>query len=122
MELLKVVLSSGTREAAFVHAISAAGVAHSVTRDCSSGKLDKCGCDRSIQGNSGKGFQWAGCSDNIHYGSAFSRNFVDATERRKKQTTARMLMNLHNNEAGRKVTYCVYYLKTSKMLLRTVQI
>ncbi|VDP14929.1 unnamed protein product [Soboliphyme baturini] len=96
------VLFSGTRETAFVHAISAAGVAHTVTKDCSSGKLEKCGCDRSISGFSQQGFQWAGCSDNIHYGTAFSRQFVDAHERRKKRHLDRILMNLHNNEAGRK--------------------
>lgn len=97
------VLKLGTRETAFVHALSAAGVAYSVTKACSTGKLDKCGCDRSFQGAATSGgFQWAGCSDNVHYGSAFSRSFVDVAERRKKQSSAHMLMNLHNNEAGRK--------------------
>ncbi|CAM6002032.1 unnamed protein product [Sphagnum balticum] len=36
-----------TREAAFVNAIASAGVAQQVTRDCSRGHLDKCGCDMS---------------------------------------------------------------------------
>ncbi len=86
-----------------MHAIAAAGVAHEVTRDCSQGRLAKCGCDASFRGDSGNGFQWAGCSDNVHYGSAFSRAFVDAHERKKRQPLEKMLMNLHNNEAGRKV-------------------
>uniref|UniRef100_A0A915IB47 Protein Wnt n=1 Tax=Romanomermis culicivorax TaxID=13658 RepID=A0A915IB47_ROMCU len=95
---------SGTRESAFVHAISAAGVAYSVTKACSSGKYSKCGCDNNYRGMSHTGgFQWAGCSDNIPYGLAFSRRFVDAGEKRKKQQSqARLQMNLHNNEAGRK--------------------
>jgi len=38
----------GTREAAFVHAITSAGVVYAVTRACSSGQLHRCGCDRSI--------------------------------------------------------------------------
>lgn len=46
---------SGTREAAFVYAISSAGVAFAVTRACSSGELDKCGCDRTVQGGSPQG-------------------------------------------------------------------
>jgi len=59
-------------------------------------------------------FRWGGCSDNVHYGVAFTRyarlpypttvtrrRFVDATERAKKQPLARMLVNLHNIEAGR---------------------
>ncbi|GIX69242.1 protein Wnt-4 [Caerostris extrusa] len=64
---------TGTREAAFVHAISAAGVAHQVTRACSSGALGRCGCDRTVRGFSPDGFQWSGCSDNVAYGTAFSR-------------------------------------------------
>ncbi len=52
------------------------------------------------------GFQWSGCSDNIAYGVAFSQSFVDVRERSKGQSSSRALMNLHNNEAGRKVTHC----------------
>ena len=51
------------------------------------------------------GFQWSGCSDNIAYGVAFSQSFVDVRERSKGQSSSRALMNLHNNEAGRKVTH-----------------
>ncbi|XP_041378276.1 protein Wnt-4-like isoform X2 [Gigantopelta aegis] len=98
-----VILKQGTREAAFVHAISSAGVAHAVTRACSSGQLQKCGCDRTVRGRSPEGFEWSGCSDNIAYGTAFSKAFVDAREKgKKRRNTARSLMNLHNNEAGRR--------------------
>lgn len=48
------------------------------------------------------GFQWSGCSDNIAYGVAFSQSFVDVRERSKGASSSRALMNLHNNEAGRK--------------------
>ncbi|XP_014679817.1 PREDICTED: protein Wnt-4-like, partial [Priapulus caudatus] len=92
---------NGTRESAFVHAISAAGVAHSVTRACSSGDLNKCGCDRSVRGTSAEGFQWSGCSDNVAYGTTFSAEFVDARDRAKGARSPRSLMNLHNNNAGR---------------------
>lgn len=101
-------LSAGTREASFVHAISAAGVAHAVTRACSSGKLNKCGCDRTVRGPSKDGFEWSGCSDNIAYGIAFSKTFVDAREKKSSKSgknAGRRLMNLHNNEAGRLVSY-----------------
>lgn len=45
----------GTREAAFVYAISAASVAFAVTRACSSGELEKCGCDHNVHGVSPEG-------------------------------------------------------------------
>lgn len=97
------IVLKGTREAAFVHALSAAGVAHAVTRACSSGEMEKCGCDRTVRGQSQQGFQWSGCSDNVGYGTAFSRAFVDVRDKKASKTNPRSLMNLHNNEAGRKV-------------------
>jgi len=100
------IVSSGTRESAFVHAISSAGVAHALTRACSSGDLENCGCDRSLRGMSPEGFQWSGCSDNVDFGITFSRTFVDARDRRKSRKNPRKaqpLMNLHNNEVGRKL-------------------
>ena len=46
-------------------------------------------------------------SDNIRYGIQFARQFVDAPEKaiQKKPKNVRNLMNLHNNEAGRKVKF-----------------
>ncbi|KAK3782118.1 hypothetical protein RRG08_052382 [Elysia crispata] len=93
----------GTREAAFVHSISAAGVAHAVTQACSSGQLQRCGCDRTVRGRDQEGFEWSGCSDNIAYGIAFSKAFVDAREwGKKRRHKPRSVMNIHNNEAGRR--------------------
>lgn len=45
-----------------MYAISSAGVAFAVTRACSSGELEKCGCDRTVHGVSpqGKCGQWGG--------------------------------------------------------------
>ncbi|KAK1340398.1 hypothetical protein QTO34_018967 [Cnephaeus nilssonii] len=89
---------SGTREAAFVYAISSAGVAFAVTRACSSGELEKCGCDRTVHGaSSGQDARTTSA-----YGVAFSQSFVDVRERSKGASSSRALMNLHNNEAGRK--------------------
>lgn len=94
---------SGTREAGFLHAIASAGVSHTVTKHCAAGLLDDCGCDMSLTTKDNKhlGFRWVGCNDNIHYGMAFSREFVDAYERKKAQPLEIQFMNLHNNEAGR---------------------
>ena len=72
-----------------------------MTKGCSRGELPGCGCDKSKVGNAGS-FEWAGCSDNVLYGTAFSKRFTDARERLKK-SNGRSLMNLHNNQAGRQV-------------------
>lgn len=49
------ILDSGTREAAFVHALSSAAVAVAVTRACTRGELERCGCDRKVRGVSPEG-------------------------------------------------------------------
>lgn len=54
----------------------------------------------------GTGWQWGGCSDNVGFGEAISKQFVDALETGQD---ARAAMNLHNNEAGRKVQYLLYF-------------
>lgn len=121
-------LMTANRETAFVHAISSAGVMYTLTRNCSLGDFDNCGCDDSRNGQRGQrrspscsemtlffifgetyassfagghGWLWGGCSDNLGFGEAISKQFVDALETGQD---ARAAMNLHNNEAGRKVT------------------
>lgn len=47
-------LFPATRETSFVHAISAAGVMYTLTRNCSLGDLDNCGCDVSKNGKIGE--------------------------------------------------------------------
>ncbi|XP_022092864.1 protein Wnt-8-like [Acanthaster planci] len=90
-----------TREMSFVHAISSAGVMYSLTRNCSLGQFENCGCDESKRGGKagGKDWQWGGCSDNIKFGERISKVFVDGMERGED---ALALMNLHNNDIGRK--------------------
>ncbi|XP_053308978.1 protein Wnt-8 [Spea bombifrons] len=92
-------LRSATRETSFVHAISSAGVMYTLTRNCSMGDFDNCGCDESRNGRiGGRGWVWGGCSDNVEFGERISKLFVDGLETGQD---ARALMNLHNNEAGR---------------------
>src|SRR6218665_1059580 len=98
-----------TREAAFVHAILSAGVVHAVSRACREGEMTTCGCSRrprpkSLQSN----WLWGGCGDDSDYGYRFATGFIDAREKEKNfprhsRELSRMLMNLHNNEAGRRV-------------------
>lgn len=96
---------SGSREAAFVYAISSAGVVYALTRACSQGELKTCNCDPHKRGRASdeRGeFDWGGCSDNINYGIKFAKAFIDAKERTVRD--ARALMNLHNNRCGRTVS------------------
>ncbi|XP_007897604.1 protein Wnt-2b-A [Callorhinchus milii] len=97
----KVMLRSSP-EAAFVYAISSAGVVHAITRACSQGELHNCSCDThegDKKHNTKREYDWGGCSDNIKYAINFSKVFVDAKE--KKEKDARAHMNLHNNRCGR---------------------
>lgn len=79
-----------SKEAAYVYAITAAGVSHALARACSKGLIPDCGCGdlpkeeyhRVIRSNSEEQeFIWAGCSDNVKYGNAFGRRFIDSTEK-----------------------------------------
>ncbi|XP_014678401.1 PREDICTED: protein Wnt-8b-like [Priapulus caudatus] len=85
-------------ETSFVHAISSAGVMHTLTRNCSAGEFEKCGCDDRKKGQVAAGWTWGGCSDNVQFGEQISKQFVDALETGLDATA---LMNLHNSEAGR---------------------
>ncbi|NWU08979.1 WNT4 protein, partial [Cephalopterus ornatus] len=93
----------GTREAGFIRTISAAGIAFAVTRACSRRELEKCGCDHKIRGASpegeGEGCGRKGVAEGKIYGRA---SFVDNPERSRGVSSSQALMNLHNNEAGRK--------------------
>ncbi|KAM6976913.1 protein Wnt-8a-like [Aplochiton taeniatus] len=92
-------LRGATRETSFVHAIGAAGVMYTLTKNCSMGDFDNCGCDDSKIGQmGGRGWIWGGCSDNVEFGEQISKQFVDALE---NGHDSRAAVNLHNNEAGR---------------------
>lgn len=98
-------LSSGTKETAFIYAVMAAGLVHSVTRSCSAGNMTECSCDSTLQsgGSPSEGWHWGGCSDDVQYGMWFSRKFLDFPIRNTTGQESKVLlaMNLHNNEAGR---------------------
>ena len=94
---------------AFRQALMSAGVLYAVARACRDGDLSTCGCSkRPRPADLADDWVWGGCGDNTNYGYKFAVVFVDAREREKNyprhsQPLGRMLMNLHNNEAGRRV-------------------
>ncbi|NWI07518.1 WNT16 protein, partial [Tichodroma muraria] len=96
---------AGTKETAFISAVTAAGLVHSVTRSCSAGNVTECSCDVTLRhgGSASEGWHWGGCSDDIHYGMSFSRKFLDVPFKNitGKSGSGLVAMNLHNNEAGR---------------------
>ncbi|XP_035225809.1 protein Wnt-2b-A-like isoform X2 [Stegodyphus dumicola] len=92
-----------SRETAFLYSIISAGVTDALIRACSkSEKSSFCVCDefKRQRGFDSLGeFKWSGCS-NMQSGMRFSKQFIDAEERRIKD--ARALFNIHNNRVGRK--------------------
>lgn len=69
---------------------------------------------------------WGGCGDNIEYGYRFAKAFVDVREKEKNhprhsEDLSRMLMNLHNNEAGRRVCSHGYHINNYSALPKTMR-
>jgi len=98
-------LIKANREIAFVQAIISAGIVYTVTRNCSLGQLDNCGCVSSRKDkreNSAKnGFRWGGCSDNTELGSRIAIAYLDE---REMGHDSKAIISLHNNEVGRYVS------------------
>lgn len=95
----------GTRESAFVYALSAATISHAIARACTSGDLPGCSCGPVPGEPPGPGNRWGGCADNLSYGLLMGAKFSDAPMKVKKTgSQANKLMRLHNSEVGRQVT------------------
>lgn len=59
---LFVIFCTGSKETAFIYAITSAGVVYSITHACSSGKLTECSCDSIQHGQTTpEGWKWGGC-------------------------------------------------------------
>uniref|UniRef100_A0A8C9FSW6 Protein Wnt n=1 Tax=Pavo cristatus TaxID=9049 RepID=A0A8C9FSW6_PAVCR len=97
-------LLKGTRESAFVHALSAAAIAHSIAQACASGSLPLCSCGSVPSEVPGPDFRWGGCGDNLHYGLQLGAAFADSPLKSNKLgMQALRAVNRHNNAAGRQV-------------------
>lgn len=60
----------------------------------------------------GEGWHWGGCSDQVQYGTWFSRRFLDG-EGGNGSIAGESMMSRHNSEAGRQVS------QTPPLFLRT---
>ncbi|CAB3373053.1 Hypothetical predicted protein [Cloeon dipterum] len=122
-------LTSGTREQAFVYALTSATVAHTVAKACAMGTLAECPCAATPRMPPDGNFKWGGCGDNVAHGVLVSKKFLDVLERGRaraaddddehlalgiaapapaapagvnKRKSLLALVNLHNNRAGRR--------------------
>uniref|UniRef100_A0A3Q2PJ04 Protein Wnt n=1 Tax=Fundulus heteroclitus TaxID=8078 RepID=A0A3Q2PJ04_FUNHE len=97
-------LERGTREAAFVYALSAATISHTIAQACTSGDLRLCSCGPIPAEIPEPGYRWGGCADNLNYGLFMGAKFSDAPMKVKRSgSSANKLMQLHNSEVGRQV-------------------
>ena len=99
----------GTKELAFVHAVIAAGTMNVLSRACILDSLSShCACSQESRPDGlPNSHLWIGCGDNLRYGFEFSKMFLDAKEELVEDSLGSMskvLMNIHNNEAGRWVS------------------
>jgi len=86
------------RETAYITAITAAAVSHTITRNCSQGGIQHCECEPRYGRPRRTSWQWGGCSANVYFGEQVSRQFLDT---RELGNSPKSLANLHNNQAGR---------------------
>lgn len=93
---------TGSREQAYVYALSSAAITHAVSRACSIGATTKCGCGRLPNEPPPGDFKWGGCGDDLRFGLAYADLFTSPGGKRKSKSK-RHLVNGHNNAAGRKV-------------------
>ncbi|KAK0408430.1 hypothetical protein QR680_003952 [Steinernema hermaphroditum] len=88
-----------SKEAAYISAFGAALAASKVAQECSSGRLDYCGCGRSADARQSSSIP--GCSDNIKFGASFSKKFFQL----KKMDTEdiKFRVQAHNIGVGLRV-------------------
>uniref|UniRef100_A0A1I7TDI0 Protein Wnt n=1 Tax=Caenorhabditis tropicalis TaxID=1561998 RepID=A0A1I7TDI0_9PELO len=112
-DILGKTLRSANKEAAFLSAIMAASIVHSITKGCNTGNLTECGCDskpgmQRYQADSDSAmsrdqFSWGGCSDNVPYGVRYARRFLDEWETQQFEESKNVanLVRKHNYFVGR---------------------
>lgn len=121
----------GTREQAFVYAMSAAAVVWRLARGCALGSLTACSCatpprreppapsalispssfttmSMSFNTLSAKNsFKWGGCGDDVRSASRMAKRFLQGTTSPGIGITKFLhAVNMHNNRAGRRVSVC----------------
>ncbi|XP_026887061.2 protein Wnt-11 [Electrophorus electricus] len=106
-------LERGTRESAFVYALSAAAISHTIARACTTGDLKLCSCGPTPGEIPEPGYRWGGCADNLHYGLVVGSKFSDSPLKMKRKSGlhTNKLMHLHNSEVGRQALKAALVMK-----------
>lgn len=82
------IISIGSSEMAFVHALSAASLMSFVARACRDGAFNSCGCSKSKRPNNLKDdWVWGGCGDDFDFAYKFTQKFVDSREKELRRLT-----------------------------------
>lgn len=134
----------GTREQAFVYAMSAAAAVWRLARGCALGSLAACSCatpprreppspsalmspssfttmsvsfDTLSVRNS---FKWGGCGDDVRSASRMAKRFLQGATPLGTGATAKFMhaVNMHNNRAGRRVSIRDKRIKVLKQMYR----
>ncbi|CAD6222172.1 GSCOCG00000784001-RA-CDS [Cotesia congregata] len=118
----------GTREQAFVYAMSAAAAVWRLARGCALGNLAACSCatpprreppspsalissssfisrSASFDAMSARNsFKWGGCGDDVRSASRMAKRFLQGSSPTGSGSTSKFLhaVNMHNNRAGRR--------------------
>ncbi|XP_077316277.1 protein Wnt-9b [Lithobates pipiens] len=90
-------LKRGFKETAFLYAVSAAALTHSLAKACSGGKMERCTCDDSPGLESQRAWQWGVCGDNLRHSTRFLQNFLG---QKKGGRDTRAKVDLHNTHTG----------------------
>lgn len=82
------VISIGSPEMAFIHALSSASLMSFVARACRDGAFNTCGCSKSKKPhNLREDWVWGGCGDDFEFAYKFSQRFVDSREKELRRLT-----------------------------------
>ena len=97
---------SVTKEAAYVHALSLAAIAHSVAKVCALGDATSCSCEGELLDLPQRGSNTVyemGCSDNVPFGVEFAKQFL---QRRYLGIGFKENIEIHNMNVGANVSQC----------------
>ncbi|KOC62041.1 Protein Wnt-11b [Habropoda laboriosa] len=97
-------LLTGTREQAFVYAMSAAAAVWRLARGCALGSLAACSCATPPRREPPNSFKWGGCGDDVRSASRMAKRFLQGSTPPGTGATAKFMhaVNMHNNRAGRR--------------------